>query len=141
MRGRVIAGASLGLIVILAGTLSMLAPASALGGGPAPTSVVEPTDLSDLANAEGLYHEAIERLEGGEYAAGEAAARRVLAIRERVLGPNDRGVAHAANMLGLLLRHQNRLVEAEAAHRRAIAIWEAAPGGPLPERGHAYTNL
>jgi hypothetical protein len=29
-----------------------------------------------------------------------------------------------------LLANQNRVAEAERAYRRALAIWEAAPGGP-----------
>ena len=70
-----------------------------------------------------------------------ALARRAVAIKEKLLGPNDLGVAFSLRYLASVLRTQGRMEEAETAARRAVAIREAALGAYHPEVARALGSL
>jgi Flp pilus assembly protein TadD len=62
-------------------------------------------------------------------------------MQERALGPGHPQVATTLNNLGVLYRQQGRYAEAEAAHRRALAIREGALGKNHPEVATSLSNL
>ena len=87
-------------------------------------------------------------LEAGRLDEAEPLHREVLALGERLHGPEALSVATAASNYGRTLEWQGRVVEAESLYRRAIAIRRAAGdrstdfganlsylGGLLSERG------
>jgi tetratricopeptide (TPR) repeat protein len=105
------------------------------------------------AEAARLYHEALDLLEaqlgardrrlapilhnmGGveharaRYAAGEAHARRGLAIRRHALGRDHRAVACDEVALGALLEGQGKRAEAARLYRHALGVFEDVRGQP-----------
>ncbi len=64
---------------------------------------------------------------------------RALALRERLLGAADPGVAETLDKLGLAYRQTGRISEAEIAYRRALDILLAH--GPSVELGTVHNNL
>jgi len=67
--------------------------------------------------------------------------RRVLAIYERNVGPENLNLATAINNLGQLLQATNRLSEAEPLLRRALAIDEKSLGLEHPNVARDLSNL
>lgn len=67
--------------------------------------------------------------DGGEYASAEQAFRSALAIQERILGPNDPGLASPMMDLALQISNQGRYVEADElfARVRKLASESADP--------------
>src|SRR3954470_19371642 len=56
--------------------------------------------------------------------ATEAKLKEAVAVREKVLGPEDPDVAQSLANLANLYRDQGRLAEAEPLYRRALAVRE-----------------
>ncbi|MCX5743888.1 MAG: tetratricopeptide repeat protein [Proteobacteria bacterium] len=86
-------------------------------------------ELGNLASARGQNEEALAHL------------REALAIRERLLGPDDVAVAVAADNLGLALVALGRIEEGLAMHRRGLAIVERAYGGEHPDVATSLSNV
>jgi len=93
---------------------------------------------SDLLTAEGSETLARQLQAQGKFIDAEPLLRRALAIRERVLGPDDPSVADSILKLARLLGAQNRSADAERFFRRAIAIQEKAFG---PESSEVADTL
>jgi CHAT domain-containing protein/Tfp pilus assembly protein PilF len=89
---------------------------------------------SSLKEVSALNAQANTYLEQRRYGEAEALFKRVVAIREKALGPRHPQVAETLNDLGLVYRSQGRYGEAEANYSRALAIREKALGV-----GHADT--
>jgi tetratricopeptide (TPR) repeat protein len=83
---------------------------------------------SDLLTADGSETLARQLQAQGKFSDAEPLLRRALAIRERVLGPDDPRVADSILKLATLLGAQNRAADAERFFRRAIAVQEKAFG-------------
>ena len=66
--------------------------------------------------------------------------REALAIRDRLLEPNDPAIAAAANDLGAALFYQSNYRESEPLYRRAIGIFALNPNY-LTDRASALSNL
>ena len=86
------------------------------------------------AKVEKLYRE-------GKYPEAIEIAKRVLAIRERALGPEHADVRTALNNLAELYRLQGRYAEAEPLYRRSLAIREKTLGPEHADVGTALNNL
>jgi tetratricopeptide (TPR) repeat protein len=119
-------------------------------------------DMGDLVNAEKTIREALSMLErrgaieSGEGAnvltdfagileseakadAAEEPLQRALAIRERLLGPQNPAIAVALSKLGQAYRLENRLAKAEQAYRQALAIERTQ--APSPDLSETLNNL
>ncbi|KAF1914815.1 hypothetical protein BDU57DRAFT_520013 [Ampelomyces quisqualis] len=57
----------------------------------------------------------------GDYGTGQAAAERILAVQEKMLGVDHEGTMKVLTILGLLMQGRGKYNEAEALHRRAMA--------------------
>src|SRR5207302_1865868 len=60
----------------------------------------------------------------GQYAAGEPAARRSVALRTAAVGPQHPSVAADQAALASLLAGQGKYAEAEALYREALSVFE-----------------
>jgi len=69
----------------------------------------------------------------GKYGEAESYGKRILAIREKILGENDLETALALYNLASLYRDMSRYVEAESLYERAIKIVEKVSGANSPE--------
>ena len=68
----------------------------------------------------------------GKYAEATEIAKRLLAIREKVLGPEHPDVGASLNTLAELYRAQGRFAESEPLYRCTTAILEKALGPEHP---------
>lgn len=104
-------------------------------------AIVEPvaggeTTLATLFhNLGGLEHAR------GEYARGEAPARRSVELRERALGPDHPAVAADLGALAAIVDALGRHAEAEAMYRRALEIFERVYGPAHYEIAITLNNL
>jgi tetratricopeptide (TPR) repeat protein len=97
-----------------------------------PESVDTATILTNLGEVE------CARL---SYRRSEARLLRALAIREKLLGPNDPVLAFTMSSLGLLRRLQKRYAEAEGYYRRALTILEQTEGVEHPHFATLINNF
>ena len=88
-----------------------------------------------------LNAELVRLYQAGRFAEATEIAERVLAIREKALGPEHRDVGSALNNLATLYRDQGRIAEAEPLLKRALAIIEKALGPDHPNVGLSLNNL
>ena len=65
----------------------------------------------------------------GEMARAETCFKRALEMREKMLGPNDLGVAMSLEGYALLLRRTGRAAQAAPLEGRARTIRAAQPSG------------
>src|SRR5262245_24479661 len=79
-------------------------------------------------DAAALNAEVVKLYQLGKYPAATEIAKRVLAIREKALGPEHPDVGASLNNLAELYRVQGRYAEAEPLQRRSLAIREKALG-------------
>lgn len=94
-------------------------------------------DAQEAANdAAALNAEVVRLYRAGKYAEAMEIAERLLAIREKALGPDHPLLNGALKDLAELYRVQGRLAEAESLFKRGIAIAEKALGS-----GHSVTAL
>lgn len=95
-----------------------------------------------LDAAERLADEARSRRRAGKYDEALALAERVLAIRERELGPGDHlAVADALHLVALILDNKGAYDKAEPINRRALAIREKLLGPDHPDVALSLFNL
>ena len=90
---------------------------------------------------EALDAEVIRLYEAGQYAEAVPIAERVLAMREKELGPEHSKVATALNNLAALYNNLVRYADAEPLYKRALAIDERALGPDHPGIAAALNNL
>jgi CHAT domain-containing protein/tetratricopeptide (TPR) repeat protein len=102
----------------------------------APLAVAQQDDDADALNAQ------VNKLHGeGKYTEAIPLAQRLLAIREKSLGPDHPGVALALNNLAELYRVQGRYAEAEPLYKRSLSIREKALGPDDPAVATDLNNL
>jgi len=77
-------------------------------------------------HGEALYQE-------GDYAGAEKEFRAVLAVRERILGPEHPATLISRNNLAVALGAQDKYAEAEREHRAVLAVEERMFGAKNPE--------
>jgi tetratricopeptide (TPR) repeat protein/predicted Ser/Thr protein kinase len=77
----------------------------------------------------------------GKYDEARTMARTALALREKLLAPDDPLLASSLGDLADIAMQQARYDEALAAYRRAIAIAEKALGPEHPQVASLHTNL
>ncbi len=80
-------------------------------------------------------------LEEGKYKEAEERSQRVLAIREKVLGPDDVAIADALGDLADVKVALGAYDDAIVLYRRAIGVTEKAVGGAHPKAGNLHVNL
>lgn len=78
--------------------------------------------------AQELNNQANKYFDSGRYAEGIAFAKRAVAIREQLLGPDDLETAASLHSLGRLLRQSGNYRQAEKALQRALDIREKTLG-------------
>ena len=100
------------LAVLLVGFLLAVADV-ALGQG---------SSIRDTLDAEALNQQVIQLYDQGRYSDAIPLAQRVLAIREKSLGPDDPDVARALYNLAVLYDEQGRPTDAEPLYKRSVAI-------------------
>ena len=84
----------------------------------------------------------LDRLyQAGKYVEATEIAKRLLAMREKALGPEHPEVGTLLNDLGVLYRAQGLDAEAEALHKRSLGIREKALGPEHPKVGQSLNNL
>jgi len=80
--------------------------------------------LAESANA--LHAEVEQLYEAGKHDQAESIAKRALAMREKVLGPDHLDVAASLTILAVVYEALKRRAEAEPLYKRALAISEKA---------------
>jgi tetratricopeptide (TPR) repeat protein len=85
------------------------------------------------SEADELTSKAMAFAEAGKYAEAIPLAQQVLAIREKVLGPDHPDVATVLNGFGILYEEAGRFAEAEPLYKRSLAIREKALGPDHPD--------
>src|SRR6478736_296008 len=88
---------------------------------------------SQTNEAEALTKQYLTLSNQGRYSEAIPLAQRVLAIREKSLGPNHPDVATWLNNLALLYENQGRYSDAEPLYNRSLAIREKALGPNHPD--------
>lgn len=88
-----------------------------------------------------LEQQANQLYQAGRYQDAIVPAQRVLAIREKVLGPEHPNIATALNNLALLYKATGAYAKAEPLYQRALAIREKALGPEHPSTAHSLKNL
>src|SRR5262245_31769633 len=77
----------------------------------------------------------------GKFSEAIPLARRVLAIREKALGPYHPDVATSLNNLATLYQGQGRYADAEPLYKRSLAIREEAFDPDHPDVAQSLNNL
>ncbi len=95
----------------------------------------------DLSLAESLNKEARYYYDQGKYAEAEQLYKRMLAIYEKVLGPEHSYVAVILNNLGRSYERQGKYAKAEPLYRRALVIFEKKLGPDHPNVVTALENM
>jgi tetratricopeptide (TPR) repeat protein len=95
----------------------------------------------DLIAAQRRVDDAQALEKAGKYDEALAIVERALAIRERLLGPDDLAVADALHLVAVLLDHKSEHAQAEPINRRALAIREKHLGGDHPDVARSLFNL
>jgi CHAT domain-containing protein/Flp pilus assembly protein TadD len=85
------------------------------------------------SEADELTNKAIALAQAGKYAEAISLVQQVLAIREKVLGPDHLDVATVLNGLGGLYEDVGRFAEAEPLYKRSLVIREKALGPDHPD--------
>ena len=99
------------------------------------------TDAQKRDDAAALNAELDRLYQAGKYVEATEIAKRLLAMREKALGPEHPEVGTLLNDLGVLYRAQGLDAEAEALHKRSLGIREKALGPDHPNVGQSLNNL
>ena len=127
--------------LLAAGALIGLAVGSQALAQPAASPPPAQSATGTIEDAAALERQATELYQAGRFAEAEPLFRRVLAIRERALGPEHPDTARSLNNLAEVLREQGRYADVEPLLRRALAIDEKALGPEHPGTARGLTNL
>jgi Flp pilus assembly protein TadD len=94
-----------------------------------------------LGEAVQLNAEAANLYARGNYTEAEPLYRKVLAVREEMLGPKHSETATSYNNLGATLQDQGKARDAEQLLRKALAIREEVLGPQHPDTATSYNDL
>jgi CHAT domain-containing protein/tetratricopeptide (TPR) repeat protein len=129
------------MISVLRIVAVMVVLAGGIQRSTAQSSSTAPSSQGPLEEAAQL-NDVVDTLYGdGRYRDAVAPAERVLALREKALGPSHPDVAHSLNNLAALHYAQGAYAEAEPLVARALAINEKALGLNHPDVAHSLNNL
>ena len=96
---------------------------------------------SQTKEADALYVQQERLYKQGRYTEAISLAQRILAIREKSLGPNHPDVAISLNNLASLYQDQGRYADAEPLYKRSLAIREKSLGPNHPDVATSLNNL
>ena len=96
---------------------------------------------SDLEKAKVLNQQVLKLHGQGRYEDAIPIAEKVLAIREKALGPDHPDVARSLNNLALLYDNLREYLKAEPLYKRALAIWEKSYGPDHSDVALTHDNL
>jgi tetratricopeptide (TPR) repeat protein len=105
------------------------------------SSAIMPATAAPRDEAAALQTKVQELYRAGKYADAIPLAERVLAIREKELGPNHLDVAKALFWLAGLYHNQGRYADAEPLFQRTLAIREKALGPNHRDVGAVLNDL
>jgi CHAT domain-containing protein len=105
-----------------------------LGVGPA-------MGQEELKEANELNQQVEKLYQAGKYAEAIPLAQRILAIREKALGPEHPDVALSLSNLALLYGTTGQYAKAEPLYQRSLAIYEKALGPAHPSVATSLNNL
>jgi CHAT domain-containing protein/endonuclease YncB( thermonuclease family) len=112
------------------------------GAEPRAVEVETGNDNEKTAAAENrLSQQVIQLYQAGRYAEAVPLAQKVLAIREKALGPEHPDVAQALNNLAMLYQAQGDYGRAAPLYQRSLAIREKALGPEHPQVALSLNNL
>jgi CHAT domain-containing protein/Flp pilus assembly protein TadD len=94
-----------------------------------------------LYESKKLYIGFLNLRQAGKFDEARPVGERVLALREKALGPDHPDVAHALNGLAILYITTGNDVEAERLFQRALTIFERALDPEHPALAQALNNL
>ncbi|KAH9428645.1 hypothetical protein MCOR02_011191 [Pyricularia oryzae] len=77
----------------------------------------------------------------GQYEEAEQMYRETLALREKVLGPENPSTLASINNLALVLKNQGKYEEAEQMHRKTLELSKKVLGPENPETLNSMNNL
>lgn len=97
--------------------------------------------IAQVNETEALHKQVIELYRARMYADAIPLAERLLAIREKSLGPDHPDIAWSLNNLALLYKSLGRYTDAEPLYKRASVIYENALGPVHPYVAAALNNL
>ncbi|HZR42752.1 MAG TPA: tetratricopeptide repeat protein, partial [Ktedonobacteraceae bacterium] len=97
--------------------------------------------IEDLQLARLLFFAAIHLREEAHYEQAEPLLKRVLHIRERLLGPQHPKVADALCALGMLYRLKGQFEPARSLFERALQMWEQIGGPRHTQVGYTLHGL
>jgi tetratricopeptide (TPR) repeat protein len=118
--------------------IGFLAFAGSFAGGVALQKSIKPNTGTQSESADTLHFEVIRLYRTGRYTDAVQLARRVLAIREKALGPDHPDVADSLTILAMLYESQVRYAEAEPLYKRSLAIREK---GLVPDHAKVASLL
>jgi tetratricopeptide (TPR) repeat protein len=96
---------------------------------------------NEMAEAGRLNQQFIELHKQGKYSEALPLAKKILAIKEKLLSPEDPDVANSLNNLSALYYEQGKEAQAEPLLRHALAIQEKALGPDHPHVAISLNNL
>ena len=105
------------------------------------TALANAARAQDANDAAALSAEVGKLARAGKYAEATEIAKRLLALREKALGPEHPDVGTSLNSLAGLYREQGRYTEAEPLLRRGLAIRERALGPEHPDVATVLNSL
>jgi len=112
-------------LLLTSGALLHAQPASP---SPTPAKTLTAEQLTELAESDRLAAKVVELHKQGKYDEAMPLAERQVAIREKILGPNDGGTAAAWINLAELYFAKKNYTEAEKLYQRILSAYEAAFG-------------
>lgn len=101
----------------------------------------QPFGSGDLERYYGLMKLGDEANSIDNFAAAEDAFRDALAVQQRILGPNNPGLALPLMHLGLQISNQHRFAEADGFFKRAAALLAAKPDPLVEGRLELYLGM
>jgi CHAT domain-containing protein/Tfp pilus assembly protein PilF len=116
---------------------SALLLAAVLISGQSPIALAQNADVE----AADLERKAVELYQAGRYSEAVPVVQRLLANREKALGPEHPDVAGWLSNLAGLYWSQSRYAEAEPLYRRSLAIREKALGAEHPDVASSLIGL
>jgi tetratricopeptide (TPR) repeat protein len=104
-------------------------------------SLIEEFNIYSAGAARLLNDSVFYLVERGEYAEAEPVYRRVIAMRETLLGPEHPDTVQTLNALAVVYHHQGRYSEAEPLYHRVLTTREKVLGPEHPDTAQTLNNL
>jgi tetratricopeptide (TPR) repeat protein len=109
-------------------SISQTASSATMKVRPSRISIPLMNQSNEMAEAGRLNQQFIELHKQGKYSEALPVAKKTLAIKEKLLGPDDPDVANSLNNLSARYYERGKDAQAEPLLRRALAIQEKALG-------------